>query len=210
MDARSRGSSILTTPPPGVGNGAREADVPRDGGDAPVGPVGEPGVSLGRVRLGNGDDSEAERLNRNFADLLQELRVAQAGVQILFAFLLTLPFQARFADITGFEKVVYIGALCAAAFAAATLIAPVAYHRVLFRRGRKPQLVRASHRLATLGLVFLGVAMIGAILLVTDFVLGPAWAIAITTVSAAWFALLWWVLPWRSRGAAPGPFSSDP
>ena len=110
-----------------------------DGGGSPVGPSNGPGGWRLGAGPGSGDDSEAERLNRNFGDLLQELRVAQAGVQILFAFLLTLPFQARFAAITTFEKVVYIGALCAAAFAAATLIGPVAYHRILFRRGRKPQ-----------------------------------------------------------------------
>jgi hypothetical protein len=184
--------------------------VPRDSGDLPNGPASGPGRRWIPGRLETGDDSEADRLNRNFGDLLQELRVAQAGVQILFAFLLTLPFQARFAGITTFEKVVYIGALCAAAFAAVTLIAPVAYHRVLFRRGRKPQIVHAAHRLATLGLVFLGLAMIGAILLVTDFVLGLGWAIAITAVTAAWFLLLWWLLPWRSRVGEPGPFSSAP
>jgi Family of unknown function (DUF6328) len=183
--------------------------VPRDSGDLPTGSAG-PDRWLRGARLDTGDDTEAERLNRNFGDLLQELRVAQAGVQILFAFLLTLPFQARFAAITTFEKAVYIGALCTAAFAAATFIAPVAYHRVLFRMGRKPQIVRASHRLATLGLVFLFLAMMGAILLVTDFVLGLGWAIPISGVAAAWFVALWWFLPWRSRGSEPGPFSSSP
>jgi hypothetical protein len=130
------------------------------------------------------DESEADRLDRNFADLLQELRVTRAGVQILFAFLLTLPFGARFGDIDTFEKVVDIGALLSAAIAAASIIAPVAYHRMLFRRGRKPQLVAAAHRLAAIGLAFRLVAMAGAILLVTDFVLGRSWALVLRRVDA--------------------------
>src|SRR5688572_10173985 len=98
--------------------------------------------------MARGDETDSERLDRNFGDLLQELRVLQAGVQILFAFLLTLPFAARFATIDSFERIVYVVALLAAAGAAAMIIAPVAYHRVLFRRGRKPELVRSAHRMA--------------------------------------------------------------
>lgn len=150
------------------------------------------------------DETEADRLDRNFGDLLQELRVTQAGVQILFAFLLTLPFGARFGDIDTFEKIVYIGALLSAAIAAASIIAPVAYHRMLFRQGRKLQLVAAAHRLASIGLGFLLVAMAGSILLVTDFVLGRSWGLALTAVSTIWFVVLWAVLPWRAR-AAPEP-----
>jgi hypothetical protein len=155
-------------------------------------------------------ESEAERLDRNFGDLLQELRVAQAGVQILFAFLLTLPFAARFAAIDTFDKAVYVAALVTAALAAASIIAPVAYHRVLFRRGRKLQLVRAAHRLASVGLAFLFVAMMGALLLTTDVVLGRGWAITLTTMAAIYFAVLWWVMPWRQRGPEPGGFSASP
>ena len=147
-----------------------------------------------------GDPNEAARLNRNYADLLQELRVTQAGVQILFAFLLILPFQARFGDITAFERVVYIITLMAAMLAAATLIAPVAYHRMLFRQGRKPQLVRSAHRLAFGGLIFLAIAMVGAVLLVTEVVLGFGWAAGLSIAAAACFFLLWWLLPWRRKG----------
>ena len=113
------------------------------------------------------DETEAERLDRNLNELLQELRVAQTGVQILFAFLLTLPFAARFGDVDTFELVVYVVALLAATAAAAgMIIAPVAYHRMLFRRGRKPQLVRSAHRMASGGLAFLLVAMVCSVLLV--------------------------------------------
>jgi Family of unknown function (DUF6328) len=152
------------------------------------------------------DETEAERLDRNFGDLLQELRVAQAGVQILFAFLLTLPFAARFGEVDTFEKAVYIGALFSAALATACIIAPVAYHRMLFRRGRKLQLVRSAHRLASVGLGFLLVAVVGGLLLVTDFILGRWWSLVLTGVATACFVVLWWVLPWRSRGEEPGGF----
>jgi hypothetical protein len=155
------------------------------------------------------DESEADRLDRNFGDLLQELRVAQAGVQILFAFLLTLPFGARFGDIDVFEKIVYTGSLLSAAVAAASIIAPVAYHRMLFRQGRKPQLVAAAHRLASIGLSFLLLAMVGAILLVTDFVLGRGWGLLLTAVTGAWFVVLWAVLPWRAR-RSPEPAGFSP
>jgi Family of unknown function (DUF6328) len=152
------------------------------------------------------DETEAERLDRNFGDLLQELRVAQAGVQILFAFLLTLPFAARFGEVDTFEKAVYIGALFAAALATACIIAPVAYHRMLFRRGRKLQLVRSAHRLASVGLGFLLVAVVGGLLLVTDFILGRWWSLVLTGLATACFVVLWWVLPLRSRGEEPGGF----
>jgi hypothetical protein len=154
------------------------------------------------------EESEADRLDRNFGDLLQELRVAQAGVQILFAFLLTLPFAARFATVDTFDKVVYIGALVTAALATASIIAPVAYHRILFRRGRKMKLVQAAHRMASVGLAFLFISMMGAILLATHVVIGLGWAIAVTTFAALYFAVLWWVLPWRHRGPEPGGFGA--
>jgi hypothetical protein len=145
------------------------------------------------------DETEAERLDRNFGDLLQELRVAQAGVQILFAFLLTLPFGARFTTVDPFGRITYVVALLTAAAAAAMIIAPVAYHRVLFRRGRKPQLVRSAHRMASGGLAFLLVAMVASVLLVSDFVLGLPLAIVITVLTGAWFVLLWGIFPWLRR-----------
>jgi hypothetical protein len=146
-----------------------------------------------------GDETDSERLDRNFGDLLQELRVLQAGVQILFAFLLTLPFAARFATIDSFERIVYVVALLAAAGAAAMIIAPVAYHRVLFRRGRKPELVRSAHRMASGGLGFMLVAMVGSVLLVSDVVLGRVLAFVVSAAAAIWFVLLWAVFPMLRR-----------
>jgi Family of unknown function (DUF6328) len=145
-------------------------------------------------------ETETERWERNFADLLQELRVAQNGVQILFAFLLTLPFAARFSAVNTFDRIVYLVSLLSAAAAAAMIIAPVAYHRMLFRQGRKPQIVRSAHRMASGGLAFLLVAMVGAVLLVTDFLLNLPLALALTGAIAVWFILLWAVLPVMRRG----------
>jgi len=145
-------------------------------------------------------ETESERWERNFADLLQELRVAQTGVQILFAFLLTMVFSARFGEVDTFEKATYLVALLSAAAAAAMIIAPVAYHRMLFRRGQKAALVRSAHRMASGGLFFLFVAMVCAVLLVTDVVLSRPAAIVVSALTGAWFVLLWFVLPLARRG----------
>ena len=117
--------------------------------------------------MGDGrDETELERWDRNFTELLQELRVAQTGVQILFAFLLTLPFQARFTKTDSLDHVVYGVTLVAATIATAALIAPVSFHRLMFRRGQKPQLVLIASRLAQVGLGALTVSIAGAVFLV--------------------------------------------
>ena len=118
------------------------------------------------------DETEAERLDRNLAELLQELRVALPGVQVLFAFLLAVPFQKRFDEITSFQESIYFVILLATAISAALLIAPTAYHRLTFRLQRKKELVKLSNRLAIIGLGFLALAMTGAIVLITDFLYG--------------------------------------
>src|SRR5689334_10782878 len=97
---------------------------------------------------GGRDETPLERSDRNFSELLQELRVAQTGVQVLFAFLLTLPFTNRFGQIAGVDRYTYVGTVVAAGAATALLIAPVSYHRMVFQQGRKAQLVRVAHRLA--------------------------------------------------------------
>jgi hypothetical protein len=155
------------------------------------------------VPPGSNEETEAERLDRNFADLLQELRVAQTGVQILFAFLLTLPFGARFGGVDPLGRTVYVVALLAAAAAAGMIIAPVAYHRMLFRRGRKGELVRSAHRMASGGLAFLVVAMVGSVFVVTDFVLSRTVAVGLTIVAAVWLVLFWAVFPWLRRHRGP-------
>jgi Family of unknown function (DUF6328) len=141
------------------------------------------------------EETEEERWQRNFSELLQELRVAQTGVQILFAFLLTLAFNSRFEDADGFQQTTYLVALLSAAAASALLIAPVAHHRVMFRRGRKPDVVRSSHRMAVVGLVFLLIAMVTSVLLAADVVLPRPAAIAVAIATTAWFTTLWWLAP---------------
>ena len=144
-------------------------------------------------------ETERQRWQRNFADLLQELRVAQTGVQILFAFLLTLPFSNGFTRTSGFQKDVYIVALLSSAAAAALIISPVAFHRALFRQGRKPELVRYSHAMATGGLACMLVAMVSAVLLVADFVLNRPVALLLSGVTAVWFLTFWGALPFLRR-----------
>ncbi|WP_349880869.1 DUF6328 family protein [Micromonospora sp. HUAS YX12] len=144
-------------------------------------------------------ESEKQRWQRNFADLLQELRVAQTGVQILFAFLLTLPFSNGFGRTTEFQRDVYILALLTAAASAAMIISPVAFHRALFRQGRKPELVRFAHRMATGGLFFMLIAMVSSVLLVTDFVLDRPIAFLLSALTGLWFLIFWAILPFSRR-----------
>src|SRR5690349_17917963 len=141
------------------------------------------------------DETPLERWDRNFVELLQELRVAQTGVQILFAFLLTLPFTNRFKDISDLDQLVYVITLLSSATATAFIIAPVSGHRQVFRQGRKPELVRWSSRLAQIGLAFLLVSMIGAVFLVLDVVAGLRWAAVLGAAVAVLYLLLWYVLP---------------
>src|SRR4029450_37506 len=121
--------------------------------------------------------------------------VAQTGIQILFAFLLTLPFSNGFPRTTAFQKDVYIVALLSAAGATAMIIAPVAFHRALFRQGRKPELVRYGHRMLTAGLAFLLVSMVSCVLLVTDFILARPIAFIFTGIAALFFLSFWAAIP---------------
>src|SRR5690349_11494219 len=140
-------------------------------------------------------ETEKERWDRNFADLLQELRVAQTGVQILFAFLLTLPFSNGFPKTTAFQQDVYIVALLSTAGAAAMIIGPVAFHRALFRQGRKPELVRYAHRMATGGLAFLLVSMVTSVFLIVDYLLSRTAAWVLGGATAVFFLVLWAGIP---------------
>jgi hypothetical protein len=143
------------------------------------------------------DETAAQRADRNFNDLLQELRVAQTGVQILFAFLLTIPLQTRFATLDHFQRGTYVVTLLLCATATALLIAPVAYHRAVFGQGRKPELVSSSSRLAGAGLAVLLLAISCAILLVMDITVGRIAGILIAIAAAGVFVLFWYALPRR-------------
>jgi hypothetical protein len=147
------------------------------------------------------DETEFERLDRNLIELLQEVRVVQTGVQVLFAFLLTVPFSARFDEITDFQRGAYFAALVGTAAASVLLIAPTSVHRILFRRGQKEYMVELSNRLAMGGLLALAVAMIAAMLLVSDVMFGLAVAIVVGVMTALAFGLVWGGLPLRRRRA---------
>ena len=148
-------------------------------------------------------ETEAERADRNFVDLLQELRVAQTGVQILFAFLLTLPLQSRFPILDSVQRGVYVSCLIATTGATVCLIAPVAYHRALFQRGMKSEVVKMASRYASLGLVFLGLAVVFAVHLVFSVVVGRTAANIVGVCLALVLILVWAVLPLRLRTKQP-------
>jgi uncharacterized protein DUF6328 len=145
------------------------------------------------------EESEGERLDRNLAELLQELRVALPGVQVLFAFLLAVPFQNGFKEITAFqEKVFFITLLCTA-ISAALLISPTAYHRMTFRRQQKKHLIFVANRLSIAGMGFLALAMTGAIMLITDVLYGAVATTVFSVAALTMFAIFWGLLPLRQR-----------
>lgn len=140
-------------------------------------------------------ETREERLDRNLEELLAGLRVALPGVQVLFAFLLIVPFQGSFDSVSPFEEKVYFGTLLATAVATALLIAPSARHRILFRRGDKEWIVKTANRLAIAGLATLSLAMSGAVLLVSAFLFERAVPIIATTAILATTMGLWFASP---------------
>lgn len=145
------------------------------------------------------DEDEAHRLDRNFSELLQELRVAQTGVQILFAFLLSIAFQERFAKLSTYQRDIYLATLVCAALTAVFFIAPVAVHRVMFRLHLKDEIVRYTGRMAAIGLVLLAMSMLGAVLLIVDVVSGPVPATIVTVALGIVFGTVWLALPLALR-----------
>lgn len=160
-------------------------------------------------------ESEQERLNRNMNELLQELRVSQTGVQILFAFLLALPFAQRFKEVTTFQRDVYFVTLLLSGVSAAFFIAPVSAHRLTFRRREKARLITNSNWMAIVGLGCLAVSIVGVILLISDFLFSAVTAAVFTGLIALLFLGLWYALPlsWlvrqrRRSGPAESPGQS--
>jgi hypothetical protein len=145
------------------------------------------------------DESEAERADRNLAELLQELRVVGLGVQVLFGFLLSLPFTTRFTRLSQGQRDLYLATLVLAAVATALLLGPVAFHRLVFRRGQKERLVRAANVMAVAGLAAVGLAVSAAVLLVTSYVTSALAAGLITVFVTCMFGLLWFVFPLAHR-----------
>ncbi|QEC50008.1 hypothetical protein FSW04_22180 [Baekduia soli] len=143
------------------------------------------------------DEDEAERLDRELLELLNELRVVMPGVQLLFGFLLTVPFQQGFARIDGFQRIVYVVTLLLTTAAAAFLMGPSAFHRLTFRAGQKPYLVRLGTRQAIAGMALLALAMNGAVLLLMDIVFRTTTVVVVVAATAALFGWLWFGLAWR-------------
>jgi len=127
--------------------------------------------------------------------------VALPGVQVLFAFLLVVPFNQRFPSVSDFDRTLYLGTLLCAAGASAFLIAPTVHHRVVFRRQDKENLVVVANRLTLVGMALLAVAMTAAIVLVTDVLFGPATTIAAGALVGLMFAVLWYAVPLRRRAS---------
>ena len=145
-------------------------------------------------------ESEAERIARNWNEILQELRVTQTGTQIFLAFLLTIPFQAGFAEIDGIQVVIYLGLVVLAAAAVVLAVAPVALHRMLFRRNAKPRIVFAANTLMRVALLALALTLAGTVFLIFDVVVGHPEALVAGIATLVVTTALWAALPLLLRG----------
>jgi len=147
------------------------------------------------------NETHLERCDRNLVELLQEVRVVQTGVQVLFAFLLMAPLTPGFADLGGVQRVEYFVTLALAGAAAVLLIAPTAYHRVLFRLGDKDYLVTVANRRTIAGLTAVALSMVGAFVFVTDILFGRTAALAAGLATGSIMLILWAALPLARRRA---------
>ena len=141
------------------------------------------------------DETGVERLDRNTVELLNELRIAGSGIQVMFAFLLIVPFNAGWTKADGFERTVYFVTLLVVALAAFLLMAPPIHHRLLFRHGEKPYLIRTGNSMAIAGMSCLGLGFIGILVLVSDVVVGGAAPAIVGVLAASVIAGLWFVMP---------------
>lgn len=146
------------------------------------------------------DESPAERLDRNTIELLQELRVASTGIQVMFAFLLMVPFNNGWKQVDSFERTDYFVTLLLVAGAAFCLLAPSIHHRLLFRHGEKRFLVRIANQLAVAGMALLALGFVGILLLLSDVVLGGAAPAVVGGLAAVALVVLWFALPLLRRG----------
>jgi O-antigen/teichoic acid export membrane protein len=152
---------------------------------------------------GRPGETPEQRDDRNLIDLLQELRVATLGVQVLFGFLLGLPFTARFSHLHDWQRWLYLATVLLSSISVALLVAPVAYHRVLFRRHQLGYLLRAANVLAISGIITVALAVSCAVLLVTSLVEPGAPAIALSAAVVLVFTGLWFALPLARRSELP-------
>ena len=144
-------------------------------------------------------ETEAEKLDRNWNELLQELRVSQTGVQVLTGFLLTLPLQPSFAELSTLERNLYVVAISLSILATGLLVAPVAMHRVLFRKRRKESLVEVGNWVARVGLVVLALASAAVAAFVFSIVFSETTGLWVGALTLALFALAWLALPLLMR-----------
>lgn len=151
---------------------------------------------------GRPGETPEQQADRNLSDLLQELRVATLGVQVLFGFLLGLPFTVRFGRLEPWQRWLYLAVVALSGISVALLVAPVAYHRLVFRRHQRRALVRTANAMAIGGVAAVALAVTGAVLLVTSYVQPGAAAAVITGAVGALFASLWFLLPLARRAAA--------
>lgn len=149
--------------------------------------------------MSEAEESPQRRLARNVNELLQELRVAQAGVQILFGFLLSIAFTDKYAASSGLIRGIHLVTVLCAAIAVALLTAPAAWHRMLFRQGRREDVVAAGNTFLLVGLGFLAVAMAGTVLVLSEVILGGWPAIVIGACAFVLYGVLWFVLPLITR-----------
>jgi len=173
----------------------RDSGGRRGAGGAREGGTGRP--SDDRDDPGHRNETAAERLDRNWNELLQELRVTQTGVQILTGFLLTLPFQQRFHDLDEYQRAVFLVLVLLAVLTTALIVAPVSLHRVMFRKHLKAELVDSADRLARAGLVALAFTIAGAALLVFDVVLGRTEGVVVGAAVLVLLAIFWLAVPIR-------------
>ena len=183
MDMRDEGRSTRPAGP---------QDAGADGHAGMVADRNEPRLAV------NGDgrrETPMEKLDRNWNEILQELRVTQTGIQILTGFLLTVPFQQRFTELTTGQKSFYLGLVLLAAVTTGFMVAPVSLHRWLFRRRAKKALVGAADRFMRIGLIFLALTVSGVVLLVFDVVVGRTAALWASGLLLLLLVLIWFVLP---------------
>ncbi|MGV8976746.1 MAG: DUF6328 family protein [Cellulomonas sp.] len=156
-------------------------------------------------------ESVNERMDRNWSELLQELRVTETGVQILTGFLLTVPFQQRFTMLDDYERAVYLGLVVLAVTATGLIVAPVSLHRVLFRRGLKSELVHEADLMARGGLAALALVLAGSTLLLFDIVVGRTAGLAAGAIALVFLILVWLLVPLRlARRASPRRAAAPP
>jgi Family of unknown function (DUF6328) len=162
--------------------------------------MGSEGMTeLQRSEDRTGEDGH-ERRARETIEFLNELRVILPGVQVLFAFLLTVPFTQRFPQLNNLQTGVFFATLLCTAIATALLIAPSSHHRVLWREGVREQRLRLGNVLSIAGLIFLVPAMVGVVFVISDMIFNLTTAFVVTALLALFFTLLWFVLPLRYRG----------